>query len=80
MKNDHPEITTLPYELNDGDTIQYPIVAMDTERLMNVLLYLDSWDYDYVLPIMAELCERCGLDLADYNDCDECYNAVLNTL
>ena len=78
MKNDHPEITTLPYTLDNGETIEYPISCIETERLLDILETIVSWDFDCVAPVMAELCERGGLDLADYMDCDDCYNALLH--
>lgn len=77
MKNNHPEITKIPVLVN-GLSIEFPIRIIRTEWLMNTLLELGSWDHDFVLPIMAELCERGGLDLADYKDCDDCYNAILH--
>ena len=77
MKNDHPEITTLPMPVNGG-VIEFPIHTYSNTYLFTLLAEIPTWDYDFVLPVMAELCERGGLDLADYMDCDDCYNALLH--
>ncbi len=77
MKNDHPEIKTLPYKIDDGDIIEYPIACTETKLLLTILYEADSWDYDFIAPILSELCERYGLDLAEYETCGGCYNAIM---
>jgi len=51
-----------------------------TENLLNILELTDFYDYDHVIPILEELCERLGLDIDDYWCCDDCYTAILHEL
>ena len=40
-----------------------------TEDLIDILETLDFYDYDHVIPILTELCERLGLNIDDYWCC-----------
>lgn len=51
-----------------------------TEDLLDILEETDFFDYDHVIPILTELCERLGLDIDDYWCCDDCYMAILHEL
>lgn len=77
MKNDHPEITTLPIIVCDG-LVELPIHTYTTDWLLTLLDEIETWNYDFVLPVMAELCERYGLDMADYETCDDCFSAIID--
>lgn len=77
MKNEHPEITTLAISVN-GELVEFPIHTYTTKWLITLLDELSDWDYDFVAPIMSELCERYGLDFADYEACDDCFSAIID--
>lgn len=49
-----------------------------TTSYLLALLSDELSDGELIPYVMAELCERGGLDMADYKDFDDCCNAILH--
>lgn len=49
-----------------------------TTSYLLALLSDELSDGELISYVMAELCERGGLDKADYKDFDDCYNAIMH--
>lgn len=70
MKNDM-HITGI---MINGEDTAIRILSNDT--LIQYLEDLPDWDYDEVGSIFEVLCERLGLDLDDYECCDDVMYAI----
>lgn len=70
MKNDL-HITGIT--INGEDTA---IRILSNDALIQYLEDLPDWDYDEVGSIFEVLCERLGLDLDDYECCDDVMYAI----
>ena len=70
MKNDM-HITGIM--INGEDTA---IRILPNDVLIQYLEDLPDWDYDEVGSIFEVLCERLGLDLDDYECCDDVMYAI----
>jgi len=70
MKNDL-HITGIM--INGEDTA---IRILPNDILIQYLEDLPDWDYDEVGSIFEALCERLGLDLEDYECCDDVMYAI----
>jgi len=75
MKNTNTDIQSIWVYVN-GTMEEENINSISAEHLIQYLDNLYDWDYDETLPIMESLCERLGLDLADYEYCDDCFDAI----
>lgn len=70
MKNDM-HITGI---IIDGEDTAIRILPNDV--LIQYLEDLPDWDYDEVGSIFEVMCERLGLDLEDYECCDDVMYAI----
>ncbi len=71
MRNTNTDIQTVNINGTEEN-----IFIFSAEQLIDYLDNLPDWDFDEVLPVMESLCERLGLDLADYEYCDDCFDAI----
>lgn len=71
MKNTNIDIQTI--EINGTDESIFTVPA---KQLIEYLDSLPHWDYSEVLPVMDSLCQRLGMDLSDYDECEDCYDAI----
>lgn len=71
MRNTNTDIQTVNINGTEEN-----IFIFSAEQLIDYLDNLPHWDFDEVLPVMESLCERLGLDLADYEYCDDCFDAI----
>ena len=71
MRNTNTDIQTVNINGTEEN-----IFIFSAEQLIEYLDNLPHWDFDEVLPVMESLCERLGLDLADYEYCDDCFDAI----
>lgn len=71
MRNTNTDIQTVNINGTEEN-----IFIFSAEQLIDYLDNLPHWDFDEVLPVMESLCERLGLDLSDYECCEDCFDAI----
>lgn len=71
MKRDE---TNYLLTMNDGRELW--IAECTVKDMLQWLDDIPDWLPDEVSAVMTEACDRLGMDVTDYEDCDECFRAL----
>ena len=67
------------YELTMADGRELWIGQATVGDLVRWLDDLPDWAHDEVEAVMTECCDRLGMDVEDFWDCDECFDHIYET-
>ena len=74
MKRDY---TNYLLTMNDGRELW--IAEATVKDMLQWLDDIPDWTPDEVLAVMTEACDRLGMDMDDFWDCDECFEHLCST-
>lgn len=64
------------YTLTMADGQEKAISQCTVKEMLQWLDDLPDWDFDEVEAVMTVACDRLGMDVADYEYCDDCFDKL----
>ena len=64
------------YGLTMADGQEKAISQCSVKEMLQWLEDLPDWTPDEVEAVMTECCDRLGMDITDYEYCDDCYDKL----